>query len=171
MTVGKEGGTWLGMTKSGKIGVLTNYRQNEKFRKPLGRGHLVTNFLKSQQKPKEYLENLKKHGDEYSGFNLIVGDVFQGQTEMNFSYYCNKEHKPFEDLTTGIYGLSNRYLDYNWKKVVLGKERFQKIVKGSGEWKEKIEYIFELLQDGTRLVKGWRWSIIPSTALIWSHSI
>ena len=149
---GKEGGTWLGMTKTGKIGILTNYRQGEKFRNQSdkGRGHLVSDFLKSEENPRKFLENVKKHGSEYGGFNLILGDVVQGKSEMDFSYYCNKEHQPLENLKAGIYALSNRYLDYCWKKVVLGKERFEKIVKGDSVTQEKIENVFELLCDETR---------------------
>lgn len=147
MFPGKEGGTWLGMTKAGKIGILTNYRQSEKFKNPndKGRGYLVSDFLKSDENPKQYLENVMKHGHEYGGFNLIVGDLSQG---MDFSYYCNREHQPFMDLKPGIYGLSNRYLDYGWKKVVVGKERFEKIVKGDKPDDEAK--LMELLSDERR---------------------
>ena len=149
---GKEGGTWLGMTKNGKIGILTNYRQGKKFRNQnaKGRGHLVSDFLKSEERPRRFLENVEKHGGEYDGFNLILGNVCPGNSEMDFSYYCNKEQQPLKDLQAGIYGLGNRYLDYGWRKVVFGKERFEKIVKGDMEIQEKIEKVLELLHDDTR---------------------
>jgi uncharacterized protein with NRDE domain len=149
---GREGGTWLGMTKTGKIGILTNYRQSSWFRNQddKGRGHLVSDFLKSKEKPRTFLENVEKHGSEYGGFNLILGNVFQGESEMDFSYYCNKEQQPLKDLKAGIYGLSNRYLDFGWKKVLFGKEQFEKIVKGDSGMQDKIEKIFELLLDETR---------------------
>ena len=148
MFPGKEGGTWLGMTKAGKIGILTNYRQSGKFTNltDKGRGHLVSDFLKSNQSPEQYIENVRKHGHEYAGFNLIVGDISQG---MDFRYYCNKEHQPLMDLKAGIYGLSNRYLDYGWQKVVLGKERFEKIVKGDDP-ADTVKLFAELLGDETR---------------------
>ena len=149
---GKEGGTWLGMTKTGKIGILTNYRQSEKFRiqNGKGRGHLVSDFLKSEEKPRTFLENVEKHGSEYDGFNLILGNVCPENSEINFSYFCNKEQQPLKDMKAGIYGLSNRYLDYGWKKIVSGKERFEKIVKGDMKIQEKIENVLELLHDKAR---------------------
>ena len=149
---GKEGGTWLGMSKSGKIGILTNYRQNKKFKPQdeMGRGQLVSDYLKSKEKPNKYLEHVKEHGHRYGGFNLILGEVIPGKSEMNFSYYCNKESRPLEDLTPGVYGLSNRYLDYGWKKVDLGKKRFEEIVKGECSMQEKVEKVLDLLLDETR---------------------
>ena len=73
-----------------------------------------------------------------------------GNSDINFSYFCNKEHQPLKDLKAGIYGLSNRYLDYGWKKIVCGKERFEKIVDGDMEIQQKIEKVLELLHDETR---------------------
>ncbi|XP_028396610.1 transport and Golgi organization 2 homolog [Dendronephthya gigantea] len=149
---GKEGGTWLGMSKSGKVGILTNYRQSPKFKREdeIGRGQLVSDFLKSEEKPKTFLENVEENGHKYGGFNLILGEVIPGKTEMNFSYYCNKESRPLQDLTPGIYGLSNRYLDYGWKKVDLGKKQFEKIVKEESSMQEKVDKVLELLLDETR---------------------
>ena len=148
---GREGGTWLGMSKGGKIGILTNYRQSDKFKRKneVQRGHLVSEFLKSEEGPRAFLENVKNHGN-YRGFNLILGEIIPGKSEMNFSYYCNKESRPLEDLTPGVYGLSNRYLDYGWKKVDLGKKRFEEIVKEECLMQEKVEKVLELLLDETR---------------------
>ena len=55
----EAGGTWLAMTKGGKIGMVTNYRdpQNINLNAP-SRGHLVSDFLIQDEGPEEYLRNI-----------------------------------------------------------------------------------------------------------------
>lgn len=150
MQTGKEGGTWLGMTKSGKIGMLTNYREAKQNPDAKGRGNLVSDYLKSSEKPRVFLEKIEKSGHEYGGFNLILGEVFPGKSGLEFSYYCNKEQRHLEDLNAGTYALSNRYLEYPWNKVVIGKQRFEEILKQNIPVEGKIEKVFEMLSDKTR---------------------
>ncbi|CAB4003526.1 Hypothetical predicted protein [Paramuricea clavata] len=141
------------MSINGRIGLLTNYRQSEKFMKhgAKRRGKLVTDFLKSGDAPHKYLEKVKETGKDYKGFNLIVGNVSPGDsTAMEFGYYCNQENEPFDNLKPGVHALSNRYLDYEWKKVSFGKERFQEIIKRKSSVKEKVNSLIEMLQDETK---------------------
>ena len=55
----EAGGTWLAMTKGGKIGMVTNYRdpQNIDPNAP-SRGHLVSDFLVQDESPEAYLRNI-----------------------------------------------------------------------------------------------------------------
>ena len=157
MLPGKKGGTWLGMSKNGKIGVLTFYRESLKLKRESerGRGHLVADFLKSSQQttPLVFLENVRKTSCEYGGFNLILGHVPVGSSDMDFAYYCNREHKPLFDLKAGTYGLSNRYLNYGWEKVVVGKQSFNEIVQRQCTNDEKITQLLTFLSDETRSVQ------------------
>ena len=53
------GGTWMGLTKKGKISMLTNYRDIKNIRIDApSRGHLVSDFLKNAKEGKEYLESI-----------------------------------------------------------------------------------------------------------------
>lgn len=152
--------TWLGMTKNGRIGLLTNYRQGEKFLKhdAKRRGELIPGFLKSHDSPYGYLEKVKERGEDYNGFNLIVADIFSGDLgQMEFGYYCNKEDGHPESLKPGVYAVSNRYLDYEWKKVSLGKKRFEEIVKREQSVMDKVNLLLEMLQDETKYVAN-NWS-------------
>ena len=148
----REGGTWLGISKQGQIGILTNYRQGPSFitHGKKGRGELVTRFLKSNDKPEAYIEKVNQTGEDYNGFNLIVGKISTDSFE--FSYHCNQEHKPIEDLRAGVFCMSNRYLDFGWRKVVSGKEKFGEIVQMQISINEKITLLLELLQDKTRYI-------------------
>lgn len=42
MEEGKEGGSWLGITKRGKLTALTNYLEHKNNPEALGRGYFIT---------------------------------------------------------------------------------------------------------------------------------
>src|SRR5437899_1407497 len=69
-------GTWMAMNKNGRIAMVTNYRdlKNLKTVAP-SRGHLVTDFLVSNESPDKYLKSIEPRKHEYNGFNLIVGNA------------------------------------------------------------------------------------------------
>ena len=85
MTKGFEGGTWLGMTKSGKISFLTNIRKDFVMHHEMkkGRGMLIPKFLTNDIDANQYLESLHKEKLSLESFNLVAGDV------CGESYYIN----------------------------------------------------------------------------------
>jgi uncharacterized protein with NRDE domain len=131
-------GTWLGVNTSGKISLLTNYRDlsNLKSSAP-SRGKLVSNFLIDAANAKNYLEAVQETSQAYNGFNLIVGST-EGL------YYYSNYGDGIQQIQPGIYGLSNHLLDTPWPKVVRGKEKFSNAIQA-----EVIdpEVIFEALAD------------------------
>lgn len=113
----EAGGTWLGMTKSGRISMLTNYRdlKNLKPHAP-SRGHLVSRYLETETGPEQYLTNIMKEGQAFNGFNLIVGS----SEEL---WYCSNYAEGIIRLSPGLHGLSNHLLDSPWPKVERGKQK------------------------------------------------
>uniref|UniRef100_A0A2D4FXC4 Transport and Golgi organization protein 2 homolog n=1 Tax=Micrurus corallinus TaxID=54390 RepID=A0A2D4FXC4_MICCO len=75
MEEGKEGGSWLGISKKGKMAALTNYMQPQINKHAKGRGALVTNFLTSEMDSYSYLKKVASEGHLYNGFNLIAADL------------------------------------------------------------------------------------------------
>lgn len=139
----KQGGTWLGITTSGRFAALTNYRDagtGINSSAP-SRGHLVSDYLKENYAALQYLEDINKNSSQYNGFNLLIGDA------SGLYYYSNRESL-IRKLKPGIYGLSNHLLDTLWPKVKTAKTAFRKII-GQGR-KIDIEAIFEILKDETR---------------------
>ncbi|ORX35446.1 NRDE protein-domain-containing protein [Kockovaella imperatae] len=72
-----EAGTWLGMTKDLRIGVLTSIRQGFKRRlfNPPSRGALVKDFLKRKDystSVHDHLASLRGTVEDYDGFNLLL---------------------------------------------------------------------------------------------------
>ncbi len=102
------GGTWLGLSKAGRFAALTNYKENTSKKFKLSRGLLVTNFLESNQSAKSYLENL--NGQDYAGFNLIVGD------KKGLFYRSNRSDGIYL-LPEGIHALGNLTLNNNTAKI------------------------------------------------------
>ena len=119
----KAGGTWLGVARSGRFGVVTNYRD---LQAPIegapSRGQLVPRFLTGATSPKEFLDDLRGAAPRYSGFNLLVGGT------RSLYYYSNRGPNAPTALAPGVYGLSNHLLDTPWPKLARTRERFNALL-------------------------------------------
>jgi uncharacterized protein with NRDE domain len=133
-----HGGTWLGVTKTGRFAAVTNYRDPSAPTGNLSRGKLVGNFLRGGEQTGNYLENVRRNAKNYSGFNLLVGDF-----DSAIGYFSNRGDG-VKILHDGIYGLSNHLLDTPWQKVRRGKRALAKIIENK---KISAENLFEILRD------------------------
>jgi len=131
-------GTWMAMTKSGKISMLTNYRdpQNIDPNAP-SRGKLVSDYLIEDSSPDQYLHAIANNGKRYNGFNLIVG------TPRELWYFSNYR-EGVSKISDGIHGLSNHLLDSPWPKVLRGNLKFKNTL---AQPMITPEAFFELLYD------------------------
>jgi uncharacterized protein with NRDE domain len=132
----QAGGTWMGMTKSGKISMLTNYRdpKNIKTNAP-SRGFLVSDYLEQDVDAEIYLKNIQP--GNYNGFNLLLGDV-------NNLWYLSNYKEGITKLDNGLYGLSNALLDTPWPKVVRGKMRLAPILgKSDVNKNDLMEFLYD----------------------------
>lgn len=149
------GGTWLGVSRSGRFAAVTNYRDPSGPAGTVSRGQLVSEYLKSNERPGDYVEKIMKVSWMYSGFNLIVGELSSQHKEL---FYCSNRADGITELKKGIYGLSNHLLDTPWPKVTKGKRRLNSHLN-SGSASDG-EY-FEILADET-LAKDTE---LPSTGI------
>lgn len=120
-----QGGTWLGITKTGRFAAVTNYRDPSQPKGKYSRGHLVSDFLTGNESTEEYLRVLESRAADYTGFNLLIGDFSNGNSEM---FYFSNRAKEIQNLSSGTYGLSNHLLETPWPKIKLGKELFSDII-------------------------------------------
>lgn len=114
------GGTWMGLTRSGRFAAITNFRDPaQTATAPRSRGELTLDYLLAAEGPESWLERLAPAASDYAGFNLLLGD---GE---GLWYATNSagEGLTRRALEPGIYGLSNAQLDTPWPKVILGKQR------------------------------------------------
>ena len=118
----KAGGTWMGVTRQGRIAALTNVREPGNIRPDApSRGALVSDFLTGDAAPHAYLAALRPTADRYNGFNLLVGDLDE------LCYFSNRQPE-IRRLGPGVYGLSNHLLDTPWPKVERGKARLARLL-------------------------------------------
>lgn len=141
----KSDGTWLGITRKGRIGAVTNYRDPSSNKKSApSRGWLVRDFLLGSDGAEEYLTRVRREGRRYNGFNLVVG------VGDELYWYSNREGEIVK-LSRGLHGISNQLLDTPWPKMIRGKHGMSEILGKDGEIPPEI--LFELLRDRTQALE------------------
>lgn len=134
----ESGGTWLGITKSGRFAALTNFREGiAKNPDKISRGLIVKNYLEGSYDPRNYAKRLEADKEYYEGFNLLFGS----KDEL---YYFSNRSNGLLPISEGIYGLSNATLDTPWPKIRRGKRIFDKIISYD---EVPVEALFEMLSD------------------------
>lgn len=105
------GGTWFGLTRAGRLALLTNVREPGR-QDPAApsRGALVLDWLVSPEAAPAFASGLQPG---YNGFNLITGDLVRNA----WHWLSNRAPAPVA-LGEGIHTLSNAALDTPWPKTV-----------------------------------------------------
>lgn len=136
----QAGGTWMGVSRSGRFAAISNYREAlfKASQLECSRGHLVRDFLLDDSTPGCHAEQLQARASDYRGFNLLIGDA------DTLFYVSNRTDQPIK-VSAGSHGLSNHLLDTDWPKVHSGRARLDSVLKD-----EEVdpEALLELLADG-----------------------
>ena len=119
----QAGGTWLGLDESGRMALVTNYRDPSSPR-PEGtsRGTLIGDFLGGRESAGGFARATAARARQFSGFNLLALD------RDSLCYVTSRPEPEALLLPPGIYGLSNRRLDTPWSKLLVARDRFAKIL-------------------------------------------
>lgn len=134
----EAGGTWLGITRTGRFAAVTNFREDPPDPiPPRSRGALTSNFLNSTVSASDYAHAILEEGNQYRGFNLLIDDGVD-------CYYASNRRDTALKLNAGFYGLSNQLLDCDWPKVNEGRDRLNALV---GNAKVSDTALFDLLSD------------------------
>ncbi len=117
----QAGGGWLGLDASGRIALVTNYR-DPSLPRPEGtsRGTLIGEFLGDRQGAAEFVRATASRAGQFSGFNLLAMD------HEGLGYVTSHPEPEARTLLPGVYGLSNRQLDTPWPKLLRTRERFER---------------------------------------------
>jgi uncharacterized protein with NRDE domain len=114
----QSGGTWMGVTASGRWAIVTNFRNaRDKTQYATSRGHLIQDFLESDLAPIRFAQQLEQKQQDYAGFNLFVGDREQAV------YMSNHGEAP-QVLANGVYVVSNGLMSEDWEKTKHLRKRF-----------------------------------------------
>lgn len=139
------GGTWLGVTRSGRWSVVTNVRDLAAHStRDRSRGELPTSFLSGRESPAVYANRVFSEREDFNPFNLIVGD-------QHGVWIVSTHTDSPRELASGVYGLSNATLDVPWPKVVRGKAAFEDVLRVD---EPDAEACLEILRDDIRAPDG-----------------
>lgn len=130
-----KGGTWMGITRTGRFAALTNVRDPSARREaPRSRGTIVAEFLRGDDGPEHFSSALPRA--ELPAFNLICGSV------RALSFLRDDSDGPLA-VAPGVHGLSNARLDVPWPKVERGKRALTEWLGAPGP----TEPLFTMLGD------------------------
>jgi uncharacterized protein with NRDE domain len=112
----QAGGTWLGVSRDGRLAALTNFRSGAPAiaGRP-SRGQLVSDFLEGGLSGANFLNHIASAATAYNPFTLLV---FDRKTLLGLESRAGQ----VVTLQPGIGGLSNAGLNTPWPKLLRLKE-------------------------------------------------
>ena len=133
------GGTWLGLSRDGRLAALTNVREPSDAQpaRP-SRGQLVARFLQRRHPLHEgqrwrydgvalWAAELQRGMQRYAGFNLLLADL----RRREMLWVSNRAGATA--VAAGVHGLSNAALDTPWPKVLKLQRGLAGCVEGAGD--------------------------------------
>lgn len=145
---GREGGSWLTVSKTGKLSALTNHLTPKIKSDMRGRGNLVVDFCKNKELSiTDYFQTLPL--DEFNPFNLLLIDF--NKNDLKVLNNIDKQLIDVNDRNIHVLShLSNSpCLDSNWLKSKSLSTRFESILSERHSKDELITKLFEVLEDST----------------------
>lgn len=139
----EKGGTWLGVSRTGRFAAVTNVR--EASAQPTAgtesRGKIVTGFLRSAVSGTVYSRQLLQQSALYQGYNAVFG-------VGNELYYASNRANESGKLPDGIHLLSNASLNTPWPKTEQLKTSIAALLKENSQPIDRwLEAIFDCLRD------------------------
>ncbi len=146
------GGTWLGVSRVGRIALVTNVR--EQVATPVNapsRGEIVRYWLSGDVTA----EDLERHVlSGFAGVNVLAFDLRRG-----VQVHVSNRGRSLTVLTRGIHGLSNATIDTPWPKVSALEARVAEALSASDRGR-LVHGLFGALSDDRLADSG-----LPSTGV------
>ena len=156
----QSGGTWMGVTESGRWAIITNFRDGaDQHTYPTSRGHLIQAFLESEQTPIRFAQALEQCQCDYAGFNLFIGHAEQAV------YMSNRGEAP-QVLPKGVYVVSNGLMTEHWEKTRHLRKRFTQeflpMLQQDNMSEQDLEFaVWDILEDERKIST----SLLPKTGI------
>jgi uncharacterized protein with NRDE domain len=162
----RAGGTWLGLSTTGRVAMLTNVREPNMAPGARSRGDLPLAWLEGQHDADAFFGKLELQ--DYSGFNLVIGDLAAGQ----WHWLSNRMSGPQgieagrqqERLSAGVYGLSNAFLDTPWPKTVRLRQTLAQALTQAKDAEPLREQLWQALANRDQPAED----LLPHTGVPWS---
>jgi uncharacterized protein with NRDE domain len=145
-------GTWLGITKQGRIAVLTNFKEDGPLPQgKVSRGAIIRTFLTDSHSDTEaFVRKMLASGvsRDAGGFSLVCGNIGQPLAVMSNRAASEAEIPWIYPGSAQTVGLSNAaYGDHDWKKVIDGERMLAEAVTQSlDEGESEDEFIQRLIK-------------------------
>jgi uncharacterized protein with NRDE domain len=143
----QAGGTWLGLTRTGRLAALTNYRDfsstadTSRLRTDLpSRGGLGTEFLNTDLSAFEFLQQLASRAENYSAFNLLV---FDGCQLLGLQSRDSK----IVVMQPGIGAVSNADFHSPWPKLTWLRDELENHVSSCAESIADADALLSILKN------------------------
>ncbi|RUL69649.1 NRDE family protein [Dyella choica] len=115
----EAGGTWLGVTPTGRCCVVTNVRDPSDPQQGVSRGLLATDYLAGSDDATAHADKLLPLAPSYRPFNLLTFDQEHG------FYIGNRPTSKAQPIEPGVHGLSNADFNTPWPKTRALMQRLQ----------------------------------------------
>jgi uncharacterized protein with NRDE domain len=149
------GGTWLGLSASGRLALLTNVREPALQRPEApSRGSIVPDWLSGGLALRQAHERWQQAG--HNSYNVIVADLPQ----QAWHWTAKTLQAPMR-LPAGLHGLSNASLDTPWPKVQRLKFAVTQALQEHDTLAALVQALFGALVDPRRADD----SLLPATGL------
>lgn len=146
----RSGGTWAGISATGRMAVVTNVRDPRAAQTGPSRGALVASFLRDAAPAGRYADWLAGHeraasaeapdARAYAPFNLLLADADSCE-------FLGNHPLQRQTLTAGIHGLSNGPLDAPWPKTLRLNAALQAWLDSGSD---ALDPLWQALADTTR---------------------
>lgn len=135
----EAGGTWLGVSDTGRCCVVTNVRDPRDPQHGSSRGLLATDYLSANTDAAAHAEQLRLAAAAYRPFNLLTFDA------QSAFYLGNRPAPRAQRVSDGVHGLSNADFNTPWPKTRILMQRLQGWIDGGGDL--DFAPLFEALAD------------------------
>lgn len=158
-----ERGTWIGVTKKGKVTALVNYREPLESANSVclvSRGELTKSYLESDLGMEDWEKQFRKYSNEFSligGFSLLLGQLEFDSTTGKvkpFNVISNRGDRTtiFGEKGEGeVFGLSNSLFSEPWPKVKQAEIELENLIqlemKNSMSQEAFVDELFGILSE------------------------
>jgi uncharacterized protein with NRDE domain len=114
------GGTWLGVSRHGRVAAVTNIFERGTKAAPLSRGRLVSDFLSGTSTPAEFAAALGPTLGAYGPFNLVLS------SHGSLGFASNRDEP--RGLSAGVHVFSNNAPGIDWPKLGTARAAVEAVV-------------------------------------------